>query len=74
MSDELTDLSPANRVKHFNEIYGKLNFLGLDSEGKIYIILEKESTNDSFILKLKLLKFQFEGENIVVSIRKWRKA
>jgi len=57
-----------------NEIYGYLSYLGLDAEGNIYIILSRKSNDPSFLSKLKILKFQYEGKEIVVSFREFKRA
>ncbi|MEM3592173.1 MAG: hypothetical protein QW702_08790 [Candidatus Bathyarchaeia archaeon] len=67
------ELSLELKEAHLNEIYGSLEFLGLDAEGNIHLIISRKSNTQTFISKLKILKFMFEGKEIVLSIREFKR-
>jgi len=58
---------------HLNEIYGSLEFLGLDADGNIHLIISRKSNIQTFVSKLKILKYMFEGKEIVLSIREFKR-
>jgi len=54
------------------EIFAQLDYIGMDAEGNLHLILSKHSRRIKMSLIIKMIKEMYENQNILLTIKRLR--